>query len=256
MTGPAAGPVVVDRRGAIAVLRLAHGKVNAMDVELARAVAAAVATAAADATCRALVLTGEGRAFSAGVDLVRYVREGEGYADAMLEALDAMLLAVYDCRLPTVAAMNGHALAGGHVLACACDLRVMAAGDGRVGVPEVAAGVPFPWLALELVRLATAPQHLAELVALGTTFPAAEAHARGLVHELVAPPELQSRALALAERLAANAGPAVDLQREQLRGSVLRDPARSAHDVRVRAVWRDPATRRRVQEYLAKLAAR
>ncbi|MBK8096350.1 MAG: enoyl-CoA hydratase/isomerase family protein [Planctomycetes bacterium] len=249
-------PVAVEQHDRIAVVRLQHGKVNALDVELAAALTAAVAAAESSTTADALVITGQGRAFSAGVDLVRYVREGADYADALLTAIDVMFVQVFRCRLPTVAAVNGHALAGGHVLACACDLRVMAEGQGKVGVPELAAGVPFPWLALELVRHTTPAHQLAELVALGETFPAAAAHARNLVHALVPAAQLLPQAIALARRLAGNGGPAFALQREQLREPILRDPARAVHDQRVRAIWRAPETRQRVERYLAHLAAR
>lgn len=248
--------VVVEHHGRIAVVRMQHGKVNALDVELAAMLTAAIAAAETDGGSDAIVLTGHGNAFSAGVDLVRYLREGPDYADRLLDALDALFVQVFCCRLPTVAAQNGHSLAGGLVLACACDHRLMAIGNGRVGVPELAAGVPFPWLALELVRHCVAPHHLPELIALGITLPAHDARDRGLVQELAPPGNLLERAIAIAERLAANAGPAYALQREQLRGPVLRDPARAAHDVRVREVWRDPATRQRVERYLARLAAK
>ncbi len=240
------------RQGAVTILELSHGKVNALDVEFTTALADAV-LAAGDDDGKALVLTSTGPAFSAGVDLKRLVQEDGDYAERLLAALDRAFEAVFCCPKPTVAAINGHVLAGGLVLAFACDLRVMAAGKGRVGVPEIAAGVPFPWMALEITRAAVSPEHLGELVALGATFDAEEAHARRFVHDLVPADSLMARALELADRLAQNASPGYDLQRQQLRGPSMSDPRREAHDVQVRAVWRDQATRDRVQRYLETL---
>lgn len=242
--------------GSIAVLQFAHGKVNALDVEFATALAEALEAEGDNRETTAIVLTGSGRSFSAGVDLKRFVAEDADYADRLLDALDRAFEGVFCCPKPTVAALNGHAMAGGLVLAFACDLRVMARGAGSVGVPEVAAGVPFPWLALEITRTAVSNEHLPELVALGATFTADEAIERYFVQELADPEKLVERAVADAERLAANAGPAFDLQRQQLRGPSLTDPRRATHDAQVRAVWRDAATRARVQRYLDGLGKR
>ncbi|MCA8953741.1 MAG: enoyl-CoA hydratase/isomerase family protein [Planctomycetes bacterium] len=242
-------------RGAVHVVQFTHGKVNALDVELAATLAGAVEAAGNQSGSRAIVLTGGGSAFSAGVDLKRYVAEDGAYADRLLDALDRLFDAIYCCPKPIVAAINGHALAGGMVIAAACDLRVMAQGRGRIGVPEIAAGVPFPWIALEITRAAVSPEHLPELVALGATFATDEALRRGLVQQLAEPAELIDRAVALAEQLGHNAGPAFDLQRQQLRGPAMADPRRATHDAQVRDVWRREETRARVREYLSRLGA-
>ncbi len=94
----------------IAVLTLRHGPVNVLDLELLSAVPDAI-TAAADA--RAVVLTGNGPSFSAGVDLKRMVEGGPDYVARFLPALDLALLSVFGHPKPVVAAVNGHALAGG-----------------------------------------------------------------------------------------------------------------------------------------------
>ena len=141
----------IEELGDVTVLRLEHGRVNAMDVELLDAL-----TAAVTATDRALLITGTGTAFSAGVDLRRILDGGPTYVTDFLVALSRMFRAVFDHPRPTVAAVNGHAIAGGCVLALACDVRLMSA--GRIGLVELAVGVPFPVAALEIVRHALGPR--------------------------------------------------------------------------------------------------
>src|SRR4051812_6094777 len=104
----------------------------------------------------AIVLTGAGRAFSAGVDLRRIVEGGVPYAEEFLPALSDAFLAVFDCPRPVVAAINGHALAGGCVIAAAADLRLMS--GGTIGLTELLVGVQFPTVPLEIARHAFGPR--------------------------------------------------------------------------------------------------
>ena len=102
---------------------------------------------------RAVIVTGTGSIFSAGVDLVRISAEGEGYVRRFLPALHRMFEAAFNLPKPLVAAVNGHAMAGGCVLACCADMRIAARGNGRIGITEMLVGVPFPALAFEVMRL-------------------------------------------------------------------------------------------------------
>jgi enoyl-CoA hydratase len=138
----------VTRRGRVAVVTLAHGKANALDIELCRAVASCFA-ALKDAD--AIVLTSQGRIFSAGVDLVRAVAGGADYLHEFLPVLNQAFEAVFFHPRPVVAALNGHAVAGGCVLACAADRRLMLRDGGRIGVTELLVGVPFPPVAFEIM---------------------------------------------------------------------------------------------------------
>jgi enoyl-CoA hydratase len=197
---------VIDREDVdgVAVLRLSHGKVNALDLELLRAITATF-TALDDSDSdgsRAVVLTGAGRSFSAGVDLWRIVEGGPAYVRAFLPALSDAFLAVFRLGKPVVAAVNGHAIAGGAILACACDHRLMADADGRVGVTELAVGVPFPLTALEILASAMGAQRARAAIVAADTHPPREALIRGYVDELTAPEGLTEAAIARARRLA------------------------------------------------------
>lgn len=238
-------------RDGIRVLRFEHGKVNAFDVELTEAFAAELARLEAEPPA-ALVITGAGRAFSAGVDLHRVLAGGSAYTDRLLRGLDAVFDRLLAAPYPLVAALNGHAIAGGFVVACGCDHRMMAAGRGRVGVPELAVGVPWPTAALELVRQAFAPQVVQELVYFGRTFEAAEALERGLVDALVPRDALLDRACAAARRLAAIPAAAFRSAKAQLRSAAVErvrtlGPARAEE---VRRGWAAPETAAAIRAYL------
>ncbi|MFG2005082.1 enoyl-CoA hydratase/isomerase family protein [Spirillospora sp. NPDC048911] len=180
-------------------MRLAHGKVNALDLELCGAIESTLRDLDSGQV-RAVVLTGSGRAFSAGVDLERIVAGGADYVADYLPALIAAFRALFDTGKPVVAAINGHAIAGGCVLAAACDHRVMAA--GTIGVPELYVGVPFPAVALEIMEYALGPVAARRMILEGRNHEPAEALAHGLVDEVVEPEELLDRAMSVADRLA------------------------------------------------------
>ena len=234
----------------VALFRVEHGKGGALDVELCDEIATHF-RAVAHSDAHAVVLTGTGSAFSAGVDLRRVLSGGAPYVERFLPALDRAFEAVFACPLPVVAAVNGHAIAGGCVLACACDQRLMSDSKGRVGVPELQVGVPFPWLALEILRTTTPREHLAELVYRGRTYSASEAVARGLVDEIVESEQLLPRALELARSLGNLPREAFCLAKAQLRDRVLDErERRREHDAFVLRAWRDPATHARIAVYL------
>src|SRR3954463_9513911 len=187
--------IQVGHEGDVAVVRFEHGKVNALDLELLRAI---TTTMGEVSSAGAIVLTGTGRAFSAGVDLRRIVDGGVAYAEEFLPALSEAFLAVFDCPRPVVAAINGHALAGGCVIAAATDLRLMS--DGTIGLTELAVGVQFPTVPLEIARYAFGAG-AGRLALTGETFGVDEAFRLGLVDEVIAPDELLPRSLSRASAL-------------------------------------------------------
>src|SRR4051812_22611916 len=186
--------IELERRDGVAVVRLNHGKANALDLELARAITATMR----DLSDSAVVLTGQGSVFSAGVDLRRLLDGGPDYVSEFLPALDEALLSVFDAPGPVVAAVNGHAIAGGCILAAACDLGLMA--GGTMGVPELRVGLPFPVAALEIVRHAIGAR-VDELAFTGRSFDALAAQAMGLAHEIVSLETLLDDAVRSARRL-------------------------------------------------------
>lgn len=243
----------VTERDGIAVVKMMHGKANTFDMEFCEAIAARF-DALRSAPPRAVVLTGQGRIFSAGVNLVRLIEGGPDYVRKFLPVLERGFRAVFGFPKPLVAAINGHAVAGGCVLACAADRRIMAREGGRIGVTELQVGVPFPPLSFEIMRFAAAP-HLLEDVILGaSTHAPEEALARGLVHEVVAGDALLDRAFAAAQWLAGISPAAYATSKRQTRQAAFDAVARDGDrwDKDVTDIWVAPATLERIRDYVAR----
>jgi enoyl-CoA hydratase len=222
----------------IAVIRLAHGKVNALDLELCEAITRTFAEIDAG-SARAVVLTGSGRSFSAGVDLWRLLDAGPAYGEAFLPALIDAFEAVFTAGKPVVAAVNGHAVAGGCILVSGCDRRLMAAGGGRIGVTELPVGVPFPVSALEILRYALGTQRTREAVLVGATYEPEEAVAKGYLDAVVPPERLLGEVVATARRLAAVPADTYRFTKDQLRRETVRRIAelRPVEDPRMAELW-------------------
>ena len=244
------------RHGRVALLRMTHGKANAMDLEFCEGLAAqAEACRASDAA--ALVITGQGKIFSAGVDLPRLVAGGATQMTVFLTAMSRAFEAMFAFPKPLVAAVNGHAIAGGCVLTACADYRMMASEPGRIGIPELLVGVPFPVVPLEIVRFATPPQHLQALIYRGLTLPAADALSYGLVDAVVNPERLIDEALAVAENLAAVPVEAFALTKRQLREPALTRMREGGEiDAVVRAAWAGEPVLSAIRDYVARTLKR
>ena len=241
----------VTRDGAVATVRMDHGAVNATDLELLEAIADTFRTVGADPAVGGIVLAGNDRAFSAGVDLKRILDGGEDYTRAFLDALTRAFLAPLRTTVPVVAAVTGHAVAGGAVLAAACDHAVMTDdARARIGLAELAVGVPFPTVAIELMRRRLG-RRLSEAVWLAGLFAPEDALARGFVDEVVASDTVVDRATEIATRLAALPAVTRRLTHEQLARDVedrLGERAR-AWDARVADAWCSDEVRAAIQDY-------
>jgi enoyl-CoA hydratase len=238
-------------RGDVTVLRMEHGKVNAFDVELCEAFSAELDNLAR-LIARPIVLTSQRNCFSAGVDLVRVVEGGRTYLEKFRPALTDALLKLFSFPWPIVAAINGHAIAGGGILACACDVRIAAEGSGRIGMPELLIGVPLPAITIEVLRFAVPPSHLPQLAYFGRTFSPAEALRMGLVEEVVPASQLLGHAFRTANQLGTIPDKAFSLTKRELREPYLRrfQEVRAKVDAEILEAWCSPSTLERLKVYV------
>lgn len=248
--------IVREDRGSVAVIRLAHGKVSALDVEICDAIVDELERVR-ESQASALVLTGTGSTFSAGVDLFRVAAGGEAYVREFLPRMDALFRAALMFPKRVVVAINGHAIAGGCILAAACDWRVMARGNARIGVPELLVGVPFPALPLAIVSARVTPAALRMLVYTGSTVLAEDALDEGLVDEIGDADSLVPQACAVAEQLAAIPAVSFTLTKRALVQPVLDQVAALADvDREVARAWSDPAIHQAIAAYLERTVRR
>ncbi len=231
-------------------LCLAHGKASALDIELLDALQRELEGLTEDV--HAVILTGTGSIFSAGVDLFRLTQEGADYVRRFLPLLSRVVRTLFSCPKPVVAAANGHAIAGGCILVLAADVRLMAEGTGRIGVPELLVGVPFPTAALEVVRFAVPRDKVQSLIYTGKTLLPPEALTAGLVDEVVAPAALLPRAQEIARQLALIPPPVYRLTKQALRAEALERIERSnePQDQAMLKVWSAAETHTHIREYL------
>lgn len=194
--------IELEHRGNYSIVRMARGKGNALNLDFINELSATLARLN-ESPGGAVVLTGTGSVFGAGVDLPALVEGGESYIRAFVPAMRSAFEQLATFPKPIVAAVNGHAIAGGAILMLACDQRLLARGSCRIGLTEVLVGVVFPAWALEIARFATPPEHFQTLICTGRVWNDEESLARGLVDELVDAEDLLERACAVAEELAA-----------------------------------------------------
>jgi enoyl-CoA hydratase len=235
----------------VRILRLSHGRASALDIELVETLRDAIGKAVADGA-DAIVLTGTGHIFCAGVDLFRVAHGGETYVRAYIPAFKQLMFALFTVERPLIVAANGHALAGGAVLVAAGDYRMMARGEGRFGYTELLVGVPFPPEALEIIRFATPPERLPAMLYSGATFPPDESLAMGLIDEVAAPGEFMGRALEVARQFARVAPAAFAETKRHLRAPALDAMRRYAQEYggKVLDAWTSRETHARIRAYL------
>jgi enoyl-CoA hydratase len=243
----------IQKRGEMGIFRMDYGMGNAFDVEFCEEIVKQLDDLSQSAV-RALVITGQGRMFSAGVDLFRILNGGSAYIRTFLPALTKAFETLFCFEKPVVAAINGHAIAGGCVLACAADQRLMALDSGRIGIPELLVGVPFPTVALEIVRMVVAPAQFRTLVYGGATLSPKEAKEIGIVDATVGPEELLDRAVAMAECLASIPQEVFTITKHQIRDPVMKRIREDASEVdaAVDRVWTTSATLEAIRAYVAR----
>ena len=171
-----------------------------------------------------LLLRGSGRAFSAGLDLGEVAELKNDELRLFVSLLDSLFLELFTYPAPTVAWLNGHAIAGGCLLALACDLRIAAASEAiKIGLNEVALGISFPPGALAIARYRIASHCLDEVLLGARLYNPREAYLRGLIDEVI--DDSGEHARSSLENLAAHPRAGYASAKASLRGAVAKQAA-------------------------------
>jgi enoyl-CoA hydratase/carnithine racemase len=211
--------VTVESRGELAVVRLDRPPANALNPDVLDQFESARQQLAADPP-GAVVLTGRERFFSAGVDLKLVPTMTPEDQRAMVDGINRLVLGWYGFPRPVVAAVTGHAIAGGMVIALCADYRV-GASEGKLGLTELRAGVPYPVAAIALVRAELAAPAARALALRAHLVEPDEALRLGLVDELAGAGEVLERACDVAEQMARFGGDSYARTKLELRGETL-----------------------------------
>jgi enoyl-CoA hydratase len=217
------GPLLVDRPldGVVRLTLALPERRNAMTEELTDAWRDAVADLAADSDVRAVVVTGEGKAFCAGGDLSWLGGGGTAAAPSPIELRERMLpfyrtwLTIRDLEVPTIAALNGAAIGAGLCMALGCDLRY-ATPEAKLAMPFTALGLHPGMAATYLLPEAVGMARAREMLFTGRVYTGAEAVGIGLVNDVFPAGTLLDEVLAVAGRIAATAPVATRLTKRAM----------------------------------------
>lgn len=232
----------IERQGRVAVLVLEWGKANAMNHGFLDALDGLL-DGVGDAG--AAVITGQGSIFSAGLDLPALVDLPAASFRAFMDRFTEVMLRIFELPVPVVAAVNGHAIAGGCALALQADVRIMA--GGKIGLTEAQLGLGLPPVILEVLRAQVPARSLVPIALEGRLLSPEEALALGLVDEVAA----DARAAAVL-RAAQLATPGAAEIKAALRAPVA-ERVRAAGNGSWTQTWQKPATQELIRAAVARL---
>lgn len=237
--------VTIDRHESTAILTLARGRVNAIDQQLVSELSSAFTELKTDASVRSVVLTGRGKFFSFGLDVPAIYDISPDEFTVFLRAFCGLCRDMFLFPKPIVAAVNGHAVAGGCVIMLPCDARLAADVPMSIALSEVTLGASLFASTVEMLRYWIGNAKAEEMLLTGRTIDAKEAHRIGLVEQIVEASSLLPTALSRAKELAAQYGPGYEALRRLIRQPIAdrwldAEEASIAEFVRI---WYTPETR-------------
>jgi enoyl-CoA hydratase len=192
--------VTYEQHDGVATILLDDGKVNAMTLGFFEALGAAFDRAEAEHP-RAVVIAGRPGFFSAGLDLKVLPTLGPDEFVRTMIAFGEIMLRTFTFPIPTIAAVTGHAIAGGAFLACACDERYVADGPYKLHINEVAIALPLPTWALAIATAAIPRRWHTEAILHARPYTPADARERAIIHDVVPASELLNVAITRAGSL-------------------------------------------------------
>jgi enoyl-CoA hydratase/carnithine racemase len=250
------GGIRRERQGALAVLRLDKARGNAIDEALVDELLRACAEMEADDGVRGVLLASANpKLFCPGLDLVGLIEFDRPHLERFMHAFGRMLVSLFGLRKPMVAAVSGHAVAGGCILALTADWRVLRRGGVSIGLNEVKVGVPLPLSVSALLRATVPPGSLSRAALLGRNFADDEALAAGLADELADGQGFESACLARLQEFAEKDPYSLAVTKKYLRAEALQQM--KAEDPVAVAEWLDgwysAATQDRIRAIAASL---
>ena len=244
-----AGAVKIDRRETVATLTLCRGKVNAIDWPLIRELKSALHSLQSDSEVRAVILTGSGPFFSFGFDVPKLFPYSRTRFRGFVTDFDKLLVDLFLFPKPVVAAINGHAIAGGCMLALACDYRIMVDGKAKISLNEITFASTIFASPTEMLRAAVGTSAASEILFHGRMYTAGAAKEIRLIDEVCGERELMERAQRIAREMGTKAPAAFASVKKLLREPIVAAlRGRRAESIRdFVTVWYSKPTRKALE---------
>jgi 3,2-trans-enoyl-CoA isomerase len=254
---PDTQPVRFERQGPVAniIMQGRHG--NALNADLLEGLNAAFSRASEDEEVGGVLLTSGGKLFSPGLDLQELLPLDRPEMDRFMGLFGDTIFNIYTHPKPVVAGISGHAVAGGCVLALACDFRLLKE-DALIGLNEVKVGVPLPYAVVQLLRETVHRPALPEIALIGRNYSNDAALAAGLTHEIVPGAGFSARCHEYAEELCSRDATALARTKSYLgEATVNRILARDA-ELRAEFLdcWFSDSTKSRIEQVVQGLKKR
>jgi enoyl-CoA hydratase len=244
----------LERTGALVTARLDKARGNAIDEPFTQELLRVAGELGADPSVRGVLLaSAHPKLFSPGLDLVTLLEYDRAAMERFMRLFAEAVWALYALPKPVVAAVSGHAVAGGCILALTADYRVLRRGGVQLGLNEVKVGVPLPWSVALLLRASVPPAALTQVALLGRNFADDDALAAGLADQLADADGFEDFCRARLEEFADKDTESIAITKGYLREGVLRE-MRSREGAEMGAWldrWFSDGTRARIGQIVA-----
>lgn len=238
--------VDVFREEPLGIVTLHRGKVNALNEAVVAQLGEGLEGLADDPQVAAVILSGRGSFFSFGFDVPGFMQHPRTAFGEFVRSFTRLYLYLFTFPKPVVAALNGHAIAGGCMLATACDYRLMATGKAKIALNEIAFGATVPAGSVEMLKACVGQRNAGTILYSGAMLSAEEALELGLVDEVASTEELPAAAKNVALDLAEKDGVAFKSMKRLLRGPVAQTIRATEEDsiAEFLDIWYSESTRR------------
>jgi Delta3-Delta2-enoyl-CoA isomerase len=210
----------------IAEARLKRGRVNALNEQVVEEIADCFQNLSADPGVRAVILTGDGPFFSFGFDIPEFLSYSRESFSRFLKKFTGLYTYLFTYPKPLVAALNGHAVAGGCMLALACDYRIMVSGKAKISLNEITFGSSVFAGSVEMLKFLVGGKSAQAALYDGTMYSAEAAYHLGMIDQVSSYENLLEDARKAATHLAAKDAAAFRSIKGHLRAPVAEDMAR------------------------------
>lgn len=232
----------------LGILRIGREHGNAINDTMVGELMAALHEAEEDPALRGLLLASSGKLFSPGLDLQELIELDRPAMERFVRRFNACFLMLYTFSKPLVAAVHGHAIAGGYLLTLTADRRVLKRG-AKVGLAEIKVGVPIPFGISMIVRETIPQARVEEVALLGRNYESDDALAAGLVHEVHDGEDFEPYCLERLREMAEKDGEAFAITKRYLRSATVEriraNDAQFAEEFL--GVWFTPSTQERIR---------